>query len=101
MTKLQLSIYLKETDRHDEVPLHEYIVRRLLHSGISGATVLRGVMGYGRHGHVHRTRLFGVSDDRPVVVVAIDDEALLLSFLPELKAIAPGALVVAQHVEVL
>lgn len=101
MKKLQLSIYLKETDRSNDLALDELIVRRLLHSGIVGATVLRGVMGYGRHRHVHRTRLFGVSDDRPIVIVAIDEAGRIRAFLPELKTLLPDGLVTILEVETL
>lgn len=99
MKKLQLTIYLKETDRSGDLPLHELIVRRLLHSGIVGATVLRGVMGYGRHRHVHRTRLFGVSDDRPIVIQVVDDHDRVLAIIPELKALVPNGLLTVQEVE--
>jgi PII-like signaling protein len=101
MIKHQLTIYVKETDMSGDLPLHEVLVRRLLHLDISGATVMVGVMGYGKHGRVHRKRLFGVSDDRPLVINAIDDEPRLRAALPELRALAPGALMVLQEVEVL
>src|SRR3954467_1918751 len=100
MTKLQLTIYLKETEMNGDVPLHEAIVRRLLHFGIAGATVLRGVMGYGRHGHVHRKRLLGVADDQPMVIVAIDEASKLEHYLPEIRKIAPEALFVLQDVRI-
>ncbi|MBI2690304.1 MAG: DUF190 domain-containing protein [Acidobacteria bacterium] len=101
MKKLQLTIYLKETDRSGDHALHELIVRRLLHSNIAGATVYRGVMGFGRHRHVHRTRLFGVSDDSPIVIVAVDDHDRVLAFLPELKTLLPSGLITVQEVETL
>ena len=100
-SKLQLSVFLNETARVDDMPLHELIVRRLLHSHIAGATVLRGVMGFGRHGHVHRTRLFGVSDDRPIVIIAVDDAGRIRAILPEIKQLLPDGLVTVQEVEVL
>lgn len=99
MKKLQLTIYLKETDRSGDLALHELIVRRLLHSGIVGATVLRGVMGYGRHRHVHRTRLFGVSDDRPILIIAVDDPDRILGIIPEMKTLVPEGLITVQAVE--
>lgn len=101
MKKLQVSIYLKETDRHDDLPLHELIVRRMLHTGVAGATVLRGVMGYGRHRHIHRTRLFGVSDDSALLIIAVDDHDRILTILPELKKLLPGGLITVQEVETL
>lgn len=109
MKKLQLTIYLNEADRggqsdgdnrDDNVPLHEIIVRRLLHLEIAGATVLRGVMGYGRHGRVHRNRLFGVPDDRPILIVAIDEAARIRAVLPELRSLIAGSLITLHEVEI-
>ena len=98
--KLQVTIYLKETDMHGDLPLHEFIVRRLLHLEIAGATVLRGVMGYGRHGHVHRKRLLGVSDDHPIIVVTVDEPAKIQSILPELRQLVPDELITVHEVSV-
>lgn len=101
MTKLQMTIYLNETDRDSgDLPLHETIVRRLLHEHIAGATVLRGVMGYGKHEQVHRTRLFGVADDRPMVIVAIDEPARVRAVLPEIRTLVTEGLITLQEVEV-
>ncbi len=100
MTKLQLTVYLNEGHRSSEgVPLHEGVVRRLLSAHITGATVLRGVMGYGKHGKVHQTRLFGVSDDRPMVIVAIDEAERIRAVLPEIKAMVPEGLITLQEIE--
>ncbi len=99
MKKLQLTIYVNETDMSGDLPLHEVVVRRLLHLEVSGATVMQGVMGYGRHGKVHRKRLFGVSDDRPMLITAIEEEGKLRKILPELKQMLPDALITLQEVE--
>lgn len=101
MKRMQLTIYVNEADRIGDIPLHEHVVRRLLHFDIAGATVTRGLMGYGKHGKVHRKRLFGVSDDRPVVITAIDYEARIRPILNELKAIVTEGLMTLQEVEVL
>lgn len=100
MKKLQLTIYLNDTDMAGEHALHELLVRRLLHLDIAGATVTRGVMGYGKHGRVHRQRLFGVSDDRPVVITAIDEESRIRPALAELKSLVREGLITVQEVEV-
>ncbi len=100
MKKLQLTIYLNEADQMGDVPLHEDVLRRLQHFEIAGATVTRGLMGYGKHGRVHRKRLFGVSDDRPIVITAVDDEARIRSILVELKAVVLEGLISLQEVEV-
>ena len=100
MKKLQLTIYLNEADRAGDVALHELVVRRLLHSNVAGATVTRGLMGYGQHGQLHRQRLFGVSDDRPVVITAIDDAEKIRAFLPELRTLVAEGLITLHEVEV-
>ena len=101
MKKLQLTIYINEADRIGDGPLHEDIVRRLLRFDIAGATVTRGLMGYGKHGKLHRKRLFGVSDDQPIVITAVDDEARIRPILTEIKALVIEGLMTLQEVEVL
>jgi len=101
MMKLRLTIYINEADRVGEMALYEALVRRLLHLEIAGATVMRGVMGYGKHGQVHRQRLFGVSDDRPMMITAIDDPARLRAVLSELRAMVREGLMMVEEVEVL
>ena len=101
MKSLKLTIYLNEADRRGDLPLHELIVRRLLHLDIAGATVMRGIMGYGKHGKVHRKRLLGVSDDHPMVITAVDAEDRIRAVLPELKSLVKEGLITLQDVEVL
>ncbi len=100
MTQLQLNIYLNEADRSGDHPLYQVIVGRLLHLELGGATVLRGIMGFGHHARVHRSRLFGVSDDRPIVIIAVDDPARIRAALPELKAMVTEGLITLHEVEV-
>jgi PII-like signaling protein len=71
-----LLIYIDETDTWGDsrVPLYEAIVEKLFELGIDGATVQTGIMGYGANRRVHRKRLFGVTDDRPVIISAVDGE---------------------------
>lgn len=101
MNYLQLTVYLNEADRMGEVPLHEEVIRRLLRRGVVGATVMRGWMGYGRRGTVHRRGLFGVSDDRPVLVTAVDEASRIRATVPELREILPDGLMTVSPVEVL
>lgn len=84
-----LVMFLSETDTHGELPLYEVLVRKLNHLGVSGATAHRGVMGFGQGHHVHRDRLFGVSDDRPITILAADTEERLRAALPGLRDLAP------------
>jgi PII-like signaling protein len=82
-----LLIYIDETDTWGEsrVPLYEAIVEKLIELDIDGATVHTGIMGYGANRRLHKKRLFGVTDDRPVTISVIDGEARLRAALPALK----------------
>ena len=80
-----LTICFDETDSYGDLPLYEAIVRRLVQLGIAGATVQRGIMGFGPKGLVHRKRLFGVPDDRPITITVVDKEDKLLPILAELR----------------
>ncbi len=86
-TKMML-LFFDETDTWGDprIPLYEAVVRVLLEQGVAGATVLRGIMGFGRAHELHQAGLFGIAPDRPVTVVCIDQEARLRAALP---AIAP------------
>jgi PII-like signaling protein len=94
-----LLMFVNETDTWQGIPLYEAIVERLRQSGVAGATAQTGVMGYGHHIRPGHKGVFAVSDDRPVTIVAIDEEARIRSALPELRGIARHALMVLQNVE--
>jgi PII-like signaling protein len=96
---LQLSIFVDETDTSGDQPLYEAIVRRLLHLDIAGATAMRGEMGYGRHARVHSKRLFGVADDRPIVILAIDHADKIRNVLPEIRSLMQDGLMTLSPVD--
>jgi PII-like signaling protein len=82
-----------ETDRWEETPLYEAIVRKLRQLGANGATVQVGMMGFGTHGDVHHKRLFGVSDDRTVTIQVCDTADRVHSFLPVIRHMVPEGLI--------
>ncbi len=79
-----LLAFFDATDEWEGSPLHEELVRQLERHGIAGATVLSGIMGYGIHRRIHRKGLFGVVDNKPVTLVAIDSEEKLRRALPSI-----------------
>ncbi len=99
-TKMML-VYVDETDTWGTTPLYEALVRRLRQLGVAGATAQAGVMGFGSHQKVHHRRLFGVSDDRPMMISAVDNEAKLRHILPEVQAMVKEGLIVLLDVEVI
>jgi uncharacterized protein len=88
-----LWIYVDESDAAGEIPLYEAIVRRLSHLDINGATVNAGIMGFGSHHRIHRRRLLGISDDRPITITVVDAEDRVMAALPEIRAMVTEGLV--------
>ncbi|HET7490030.1 MAG TPA: DUF190 domain-containing protein [Acidimicrobiales bacterium] len=96
----RLTVFVGESDRHGHTPLATEIVQRAHRAGLAGATVLRGVEGYGASNHIHTTRLLSLSDDLPMVVVIVDAEDRIRAFLPELEELVAEGLVILDDVEV-
>ena len=94
-----LQIYVDDTDLWHAQPLYEAIVRRLRQAGLTGATVQHGTMGFGAHMKVHHKRLFGISDDKPVIITVVDEEARLRSIVPEIRGMVKEGLMVLLDVE--
>lgn len=84
-----LRVFVGERARHEHHPLYEAIVRAAREAGLAGATVLRGMMGYGRSGRIESAKILDLSDDLPVVVELVDAEPAIEAFLPTLQAMGP------------
>jgi len=95
-----LQIFIEDTDRWEGTSLYEAIVRLLEKRGVAGATVWNGVMGYGVSRRVHQKGLFGVSDEKPVVITAIDSEEIIRAVLPQLLPMVKEGLIVLHDAEV-
>ncbi|AIJ23166.1 DUF190 domain-containing protein [Amycolatopsis methanolica] len=98
---LRLTIFVGETDKWHHKPLFTEIVHRAHTAGLAGATVLRGIEGYGASNHVHTTRILSLSDDLPVVILIVDDETRIRDFLPTLDELIGEGLVIVEPVEVI
>jgi PII-like signaling protein len=96
-----LVIYVDDTDSWETGPLYEAIVRRLRQLGMAGATAHYGIMGFGAHMKVHHKRLFGISDDKPVVITVVDNEQKIREVLPEIKSMVTEGLIVLLDAEVI
>src|SRR5438876_469593 len=79
-----LRIYIGEDDRWEDEPLHEAIVKKLRMMDIAGATVYRGLMGFGAQARVHRSGFLGLSHDLPIMITIIDAEEKIRGVLPVL-----------------
>ena len=97
----RLTIFIGESDSYDHHSLATEIVQRAHGTGLAGATVLRGIEGFGASNHVHTTRILSLSNDLPLVVVIVDAREAIDAFLPELDALITEGLVVVEDVEVI
>ena len=95
-----LQIFIEDTDKWEGESLSEVIVRLLHKRGIAGATVWNGVMGYGAGGRIHKKGLFGVTDERPVIITAIDSEERLRAVVVEVLPMVKEGVVALSDTEV-
>lgn len=95
-----LRIFVGESDKHEGVPLHEWIVRRAREHGLAGATVLRGLEGFGVHSRLHTAKILRLSTDLPVVIEIVDAEDKIESFFPVIDAAIDEGLATVEKVEV-
>jgi PII-like signaling protein len=95
-----LRVFIGESDRHGGKPLYEAIVLAARHRGMAGATVLKGMMGYGHSSRLHTASVLRLSEDLPVVVEIVDRPDRIEAFLPELSEVVDGGLITVEEVRV-
>jgi PII-like signaling protein len=98
---VRLTIFLGEDDVWHHKPLYHEIVHRAHAAGLAGASVLRGIEGYGASSRVHTTRLLSLSQDLPIAIVIVDQDDRIRAFLPQLDDLVTEGLVILDPVEVI
>ncbi|MEV7793478.1 DUF190 domain-containing protein [Streptomyces sp. NPDC087512] len=98
---LRVTVFVGENDTWHHRPLYSEIVHRAHAAGLAGASVFRGVEGFGASSRVHTTRLLSLSEDLPVAVVIVDTEERVRGFLPQLDELVTEGLVVLDDCEVI
>lgn len=96
-----LRIFIGEGDRHKGRPLYQAITELAREKGLAGATVLRGVLGYGANSRLHTDRILRLSEDLPMVVEIVDVEEKITEFLPLLDDLITEGLVTVENVRVI
>ena len=96
-----MRVHVGERDRHEGKPLYAAIVELLRRRHFAGATVTRGVMGFGASSVVHTDRIEVLSLDLPMVVECVDTEERIAEILPELGAMIGGGLITLEKVRVI
>ena len=95
-----LRIYIGESDRYKGKPLYRHLVELFKKEGFYGATVLRGITGFGQTSNVHTTSILRLSTDLPIVVEVVDSREKIDEIKPVLDEIIKGGLIIEQEVEV-
>lgn len=98
---VRLTIFIGESDQWHHRPLYHEIVRRAHEAGLAGASVVRGIEGFGASSRIHTTRILSLSEDLPVAIVIVDAEERVRGFLPRLDELVTEGLVVLDPVEVI
>ncbi|MBT3167789.1 DUF190 domain-containing protein [Streptomyces sp. Vc74B-19] len=97
---LRLTVLVGECDTCRHRPLYSEIVHRARAAGLAGASVFRGIEGFGTSSLVHTSRLLSMSEDLPVAVVVVDTEERVRAFLPEIDTLVTEGLVFLERCEI-
>ena len=96
-----LRVFVGEDDRYRGHPLYEQIVKRARELDLAGATVIRGILGFGAHSRIHTTKLLALSEDLPIIVEIVDAKEKIDGLLPFLDEVIQEGLVTLENVKVL
>ncbi|HEY9618786.1 MAG TPA: DUF190 domain-containing protein [Crinalium sp.] len=96
----RLTIYVGESDHWQGKPVYLALVEEARRRGLAGATALRGVAGFGNHQQLHTTRILELSSDLPMMIVVMDSAEAIASFLPTVRDMVTGGIVIQETVNV-
>lgn len=96
-----MRIYIGESDRWQDKPLHEALVIAMRAHDLAGVTVYRGISGYGAHRRVHKEKPFHLSHDQSIMLTVVDTEEKLQSFIPVVDRMVQEGLVVLSEVDII
>ena len=96
-----MRIFIGESDRHGHRPLYESLVELFRKEGFAGATVLRGVSGFGAHSVFHSAKLLRLSTDLPMVIEVVDTQEKIDAVRPRVDELMDGGLVTLEKVTVI
>jgi PII-like signaling protein len=97
----RLTIFVGESDQWHHRPVYTEVVHRAHAAGLAGASVMRGIEGFGASSRIHTSRLLSLSEDLPVAIVIVDDRERIEAFLPELDELIAEGLVILDPVDVI
>lgn len=95
-----LRILIGENDKYEKRPLYEWIVRKARESGLAGATVLRGLEGFGTRSRVHTAKILRLFSDLPIVIEIVDTHEKIAQFLPLIDGAITEGLATLENVKI-
>ena len=95
-----LRIFIGESDKHAGIPLYDWIVKQAHEHRLSGATVIRGLEGYGAHGRLHTAKILRQATDLPIIIEIVDSTEKIEAFLPVIDGAISGGLATLENVDV-
>ncbi len=95
-----LRIFIGESDKYEGKPLYEWLVIKAKEHGLAGATVLRGLMGFGANSRIHTSKILRLSLDLPIVVEIVDTHEKIKKFLSCIETVVKGGLATLEKAEV-
>jgi len=95
-----LRIFIGENDRYEGVPLYEWIVRKAREQHLAGATVLRGLEGFGAHSRMHTAKILRLSQDLPIIVEIVDTEENIRRFLEMIDSVIEEGIATLEDVDI-
>ncbi|HEX5404613.1 MAG TPA: DUF190 domain-containing protein [Pseudonocardiaceae bacterium] len=98
---LRLTIFVDADDTWHHKPVFHEIVHRAHKAGLAGATVLRGVEGFGAGSLIHTTRILSLADNLPAVIIIVDSEERVRQFLPQVEDLIDEGMIILDEVEVI
>jgi hypothetical protein len=99
--ELLLRIFIGESDSYDGKALYEYIVYKARELHIAGATVIRGIMGYGANSKIHTAKILRLSEDLPIIIEIVDDEEKIKTLLPYIEESIENGIVTMEKVKII
>ena len=96
-----MRIFIGESDRHGHIPLYEALVELFRKEGFAGATVLRGIAGFGAHSVYHTDKLLRLSTDLPVVVEVVDSQAKFDAVMEKIDGMMTGGMITLEKTTVI
>jgi len=96
----RVTIYVEESDRWQHKPLHTAIVEMLRSHDCAGATVVRGIEGFGKSSRIHTSSILSLSEDLPMIITFVDRPERIDAMLPAIDEMVGGGMVLVEDVHV-